>query len=1492
MLVLKKNKMLCVFLLFTFLFTIVFESTPNVYANNTLLDIKNHWAKDTIQEMVDGGIVRGYPDGTFKPNNSITRAEFMTLTNRVFNFTEEGEIQFGDVPEDTWFTEAIKIAYAAGYIGGYPDGTIKPNNTISRQEAAIIITKIKQMKKNTNYIDIFNDAKDIPSWSKGSVGAVAEAGFMGGYPDGSFKPIEPITRAEALVLLDRVLKEAIWTINKAGTYGPEEGNKKFDGDVYIKADQVILQNVTITGDLTIAEEVGEGEVTLNNVTVEGDSYIRGGGSDSIYINGGDFRNIIIQKAAGKLRIVMIHDRGASVTVAEEAKDTEIIFQGTFDNINVNTGNVKLTMQEETQVNKLQIDDKAEEVKVNTSKETVIDLLDVNTTTNVNNEGRIIKALGTGAKDSEYKINLPENLQPRRSSGSSSSSTVSVSAINITTTPDDVSALNNSASVAVDFSSDISGVTFYYTLDGTTPSTSSPTSSLITVDASDLTGNSDLGGTVTVKVIGVKSGMNNSSVAKKEITFNAASTAAVYNREELTTALDNSDITTITVVPGTYTGDYTVSNTQTINGSNAIIDGNLTIKADNVVINGTPPHSPFQVINGTVSISSGVNNFTADGTNFDNLTIDGGGLNSVRLRNSSIGNMTVNKPNVRVNMRDTASTNVEVGANATGARLEFTLGSSTTKSVNIQAGTTGVQVASREDNPIEVTGDYEPITLHKVEFNVGIYDALVSINGDEELTVWPGEVEFDLEEGTYSYTITKTGYEDVTGSVTVIESDIIESVTLTLKTYTVTFVDWDNSEIATETIEHGSAATAPADPTRDGYKFTGWSPADFTNITSDLTVTAQYVAVDKNALATAIGEAETNRDSVEISTDGSDVLTTDEWVSQVAMDTYEEAIGAAQGVYDDTSASQATVDQAVTDLDTATATFDGEKAAGTLVPVTGVSIDEADQTIGVGANFQFNATVEPGSATNKDVIWSSSDDGIATVSATGEVTGVAVGTAEITVTTNDGGFQDTVTITVTEEADFDGGSGTEEAPYQIATAEHLDNVRKHLGSDHANTHFILLNDIDLGDATSDGGAYWNDGKGWEPIGTEGDTFQGIFNGEGYSVINLFIDRPEVNDVGLFGVTSKYSSLDHHPGVHNLTIEGGSITGKDYVGPLAGRFVGQMANVTADLTVHGEKYVGGLIGRATAAQTTSNTDYDQKIENCSAYGDVYGIQYVGGLLGHGGTRLTILDSSASGNVTGIFDEEDHNHFGGFIGRISGQGGTSVSNSYATGDVNAPSADQVGGFVGELAYNSATNSYATGSVAGNEEVGGFVGKMATGSSCTESYATGNVDGYSRIGGFAGYSIRNLSGLYASGDVTGVHRVGGFVGQIGWVANFISNRRDLSNVNAHGNVEGSGSGIGGLAGWIAGDITNSYMTGSVSGDGSSVGSIVGTWDSGSSSNTYYNEDVNGQSGSGTPKTTEQMKQQATYVDWNFSSTWGINSSENQGYPFLRWQGYEHTSD
>lgn len=80
----------------------------------------------------------------------------------------------------------------------------------------------------------------------------------------------------------------------------------------------------------------------------------------------------------------------------------------------------------------------------------------------------------------------------------------------------------------------------------------------------------------------------------------------------------------------------------------------------MVINGTPPHSPFQVINGTVSISSGVNNFTADGTNFDNLTIDGGGLNSVRLRNSSIGNMTVNKPNVRVNMRDTASTNVEVG----------------------------------------------------------------------------------------------------------------------------------------------------------------------------------------------------------------------------------------------------------------------------------------------------------------------------------------------------------------------------------------------------------------------------------------------------------------------------------------------------------------------------------------------------------------------------------------------------------------------------------------------------------------------------------------------------------------------------------------------------------------------------------------------------------------------------------------------------------------
>ncbi len=167
-------------------------------------DIKDHWAESQISEWAENGLVSGYSDGTFKPNNMVTRAEFVILTNNAFSIAMEGYISdFSDVAVGQWYYNDIAAASASGYIGGYPDGTFNPNQYISRQEAASIIVRLMELEPTVQGLDIFKDADQIPQWSCGNIGSVVEAGLMDGYPDATFQPGKSITRAEAVVFLDR-----------------------------------------------------------------------------------------------------------------------------------------------------------------------------------------------------------------------------------------------------------------------------------------------------------------------------------------------------------------------------------------------------------------------------------------------------------------------------------------------------------------------------------------------------------------------------------------------------------------------------------------------------------------------------------------------------------------------------------------------------------------------------------------------------------------------------------------------------------------------------------------------------------------------------------------------------------------------------------------------------------------------------------------------------------------------------------------------------------------------------------------------------------------------------------------------------------------------------------------------------------------------------------------------------------------------------------------
>lgn len=260
-------------------------------------DIQGHWAQNTINKWVDKGDISGYPDGTFRPNNMITRAEFVVLVNNAMGYTKSGYAYFSDVPSYYWGKNAIQTGVEAGYISGDGDGTFRPNDPVTRQEAAAMISRILGLKQNDSQSYRYTDSYAISNWAKGVVGAVSDAGIMAGYPDGSFGPNRVLTRAEAVLALDK-------TIN----YKP--GDKEDDKEETKKEDMLLtqtkLEDTTITGDLTISDRLGTKTITLEDVTVKGKLIVDGG--KEVILKDCDIKEMVMDqkdttvKASGKTTV--------------------------------------------------------------------------------------------------------------------------------------------------------------------------------------------------------------------------------------------------------------------------------------------------------------------------------------------------------------------------------------------------------------------------------------------------------------------------------------------------------------------------------------------------------------------------------------------------------------------------------------------------------------------------------------------------------------------------------------------------------------------------------------------------------------------------------------------------------------------------------------------------------------------------------------------------------------------------------------------------------------------------------------------------------------------------------------------------------------------------------------------------------------------------------------------------------------------------------------
>jgi len=294
---------------------------------------------------------------------------------------------------------------------------------------------------------------------------------------------------------------------------------------------------------------------------------------------------------------------------------------------------------------------------------------------------------------------------------------------------------------------------------------------------------------------------------------------------------------------------------------------------------------------------------------------------------------------------------------------------------------------------------------------------------------------------------------------------------------------------------------------------------------------------------------------------------------------------------------------------------------------------------------------------------------------------------------------------------------------------LDAIRDNLGGS-----YILMNDLDSATAGYEelASPTANEGKGWQPIGTfippdESRGLTGTFDGQGYEIRDLFINRPYETYVGIFSIVDKGVRIEDI-GVVNVTV-----TGDTSVGGLVGYNSGTVSNSYFTGSVTSHSYVGGLVGHNWG--TVSNSHFTGTV---TGSGVMAGSGMVGGLVGRNHIGGTVENSYSTGSVTG------NNHVGGLVGlNIEG----TVSKSYSTGSVAGH--NHVGGLMGQNYEGIVSNCYATGNVTGDEYVGGLVG-MNPGT-VDSSYSTGNVTGGDFVGGLVGANNGTVSNSFWDTETSG---------------------------------------------------------------------------------------------------------------------------------------------
>ena len=247
--------------LFSIFLVIAMLVTTCAVSAATYKDISGHWAEKEINAWSEYGVISGY-DGKFSPNRSITRGEFAVVLNRLMAYGEESANIFKDLP-DKFYKSSVLRLYKAGVMQGY-DGFINPENSLTREEASIMICRALGIETADTMNKTFSDSASVSDWAKPYINAMVNSGLLNG-ADGKLNPKNAIMRSEVVKILDN----AVQPILKAGTFENVNTGKI----VVISAGNVTVKNSEIKGKLIITQGALEGNISFVNSKIQSDVVI-------------------------------------------------------------------------------------------------------------------------------------------------------------------------------------------------------------------------------------------------------------------------------------------------------------------------------------------------------------------------------------------------------------------------------------------------------------------------------------------------------------------------------------------------------------------------------------------------------------------------------------------------------------------------------------------------------------------------------------------------------------------------------------------------------------------------------------------------------------------------------------------------------------------------------------------------------------------------------------------------------------------------------------------------------------------------------------------------------------------------------------------------------------------------------------------------------------------------------------------------------------------